>query len=352
MMDELLEATQAAQTNPRLALLTLLIALGLGVVAELGLRLFERGLRRTSIGLIPELIRALHWWLFALIAVPGALVALSLMLVPAVRPLALIAANWFVAIGVAFGFIRALTEVIRFFMLRHGVGNVTILRNVMFALGGLVLLAVVLELLGISIGPLVTIIAGSSVGVAFALREPLSNLFAGIQMIASDRVRPGQFVRLSGGQEGTITDIHWSDTYLRHPANNLVIVPNSKMTQEIVINYDRPDPALSVTLDLGVSYDSDLDHVERVTIAVADEVMREVAGGLPEFSCVLRYNAISDFAVRFSVVLRATSFGDQFLIRHELIKRLLRRYRQEGIIIPFPTQTIASPDNSADAAND
>jgi small-conductance mechanosensitive channel len=339
-MEEVLDVPASIST----AAVVLLTSLALAVGAELGRRTFEQGLRRAGATFGAALLRALRWWLFFLFAVPGLLIALGLVLAPNYRSLALTAAGWVISLTLALGLVRALTESIRYFMERNGVGNVTILRNVTLAFYALIALANILQLLGISLAPLLTVIAGSSVGLAFALREPLANLFAGIQMLASDRVRPGHFVRLSGGQEGVVTDIHWADTYIRHPANNLVIVPNSKMTQEIVVNFDRPESELSFSLDFGISYDSDLDLVERVTVEEANAVMNEVAGGVPGFECSVSYSAIADYAIRMSVFLRAATFSDQFRLRHTLIKRLIRRYRQEGIVIPFPTQTIQSPD--------
>ncbi len=62
--------------------------------------------------------------------------------------------------------------------------------------------------------------------------------------------------------------------------NNQAIIPNAKLAQSIIINYFRPQPEMSVLVPVGVSYSSDLDHVERVTREVSAEVMREVEGGV------------------------------------------------------------------------
>jgi small-conductance mechanosensitive channel len=68
--------------------------------------------------------------------------------------------------------------------------------------------------------------------------------------------------------------------------------------------------------------------------------MREVKGGTPEFDPFIRYHTFADFSVNFTVILRAGEFTDQFLLKHEFIKRLHERYRQEGIEIPFPIRTL------------
>jgi small-conductance mechanosensitive channel len=103
-----------------------------------------------------------------------------------------------------------------------------------------------------------------------------------------------------------------------------------------------------------VSYDSDLGHVERVTIEVGREVLREVPGGVAEFQPFIRYNAFAESSIQFTVILRAREVVDQYLLRHEFIKRLHARYRAEGIEIPFPQRTVhlsPSPQALGGAAN-
>jgi small-conductance mechanosensitive channel len=89
-----------------------------------------------------------------------------------------------------------------------------------------------------------------------------------------------------------------------------------------------------------VSYQSDLDEVERATIEVAREVMEEVQGGVPEFAPFIRFHTFGDCSINFTVILRAREFVDQYLIKHEFVKRLHRRYRGDGIEIPFPIRTV------------
>ncbi len=73
---------------------------------------------------------------------------------------------------------------------------------------------------------------------------------------------------------------------------------------------------------------------------VAREVMREVKGGVPEFDPFVRVNEFGDSAIILTAILRAREFSDQFLVRHEFIKRLKARYEKEGIVIPFPIRAI------------
>jgi small-conductance mechanosensitive channel len=68
--------------------------------------------------------------------------------------------------------------------------------------------------------------------------------------------------------------------------------------------------------------------------------MDTVNGGVTEFSPFIRYHTFGESSIDFTVILRAREFVDQYLIKHEFIKRLHRRFDQEGIVIPFPIRTL------------
>jgi len=159
-----------------------------------------------------------------------------------------------------------------------------------------------------------------------------------IQMVP--RVKIGDYVKLDSGEEGYVTDINWRSTKIRMLPNNVVLVPNEKLTKAIITNYYLPDKEMAVLVNLGVHYESDLKKVEKITCEVAGEVMREVPGGVLEFKPFIRYGSFGDFSINFTVILRAREFADQYLVKHEFIKRLHERYEKEGIVIPYPIRAI------------
>lgn len=215
-------------------------------------------------------------------------------------------------------------------------------RNVAWALIAVLGLLVILNALGLSITPMLTALGVGGLAVALALQEPLANFFAGLFITLAGQIRVGDYVKLDSGQEGYVLDFSWRSTRLRMLANNLIVVPNAKLAQAIVVNHHLPSEDLAVLVDVGVDYASDLSHVERVVADVGRDVMREVAGGVPEFEPFIRYHTFGGSSIDFTVILRATEFVDQYLIKHEFVKRLHTRFNDEGIIIPFPIRTIAS----------
>jgi small-conductance mechanosensitive channel len=190
---------------------------------------------------------------------------------------------------------------------------------------------VVMAALSIPITPLLTTLGVGGLAVGLALQDTLANLFAGIQILISKQVRVGDFIRLSSGEEGFVTDITWRYTTIRQLPNNYTIVPS---------NFTMPDPEQSVLVQVGVSYDSDLERVERVTIEVAREVQARVDGAVRTHEPFIRYHTFGDSSINFSVILRGTEYTSQYLMKHEFIKALHARYKTEGIEIPFPIRTV------------
>jgi small-conductance mechanosensitive channel len=201
---------------------------------------------------------------------------------------------------------------------------------------------VVLDTLHISITPLLASLGIGGLAIGLALQGTLSNLFAGMQIISDRPIRVGDFIKLEHGEEGYVTEIGWRATRIRTLPNNTVILPNSKLADSIVTNYDLPDRELAVGVEVGVSYASDLDHVERVTIAVAAEVQR-LPGAVRDFEPSIRYHTFDSSSINFSVAMRAQEFTEIPTMKHEFIKRLHARYGEEGIVIPFPVRTLNVP---------
>ena len=197
-----------------------------------------------------------------------------------------------------------------------------------------------LQSFGISIAPLLTALGVGGLAVALALQDTLSNLFSGINILLSKQTKVGDYIRLSTGEEGIVADMNWRSTTIQQTSNNMVVVPNQKIATAIITNYALPDAECSLVVPVSVSYDSNLDHVEKVTLAVARDVLQATEGAVKDFEPLIRYTAFAESSIQFNVVLRIKSVLDQHLIRHELIKQLHLRYRQEGIQLPVPARTI------------
>jgi small-conductance mechanosensitive channel len=205
-----------------------------------------------------------------------------------------------------------------------------------FLVGALITLATI----GVSVAPLLTALGVGGLAVGLALQDTLANLFAGFHLLVSRQVRPGDYVRLSTGEEGYVEDVTWRNTTIRRLPNDLVIVPNAQLASAVTINYTLPSSDQAILVDVSVAYEEDLDRVERVTLEVARDILNSVTGGVEGFSPLVRFRSFDDSGIGFTVVLRGKHVTDQHLLRHEFVKRLHQRYAQEGITIPYPQRTV------------
>jgi len=209
-------------------------------------------------------------------------------------------------------------------------------RVIVIGLGFLILL----DSFGVSITPVLASLGIGSLAVALALQPTLENFFSGIQLVTDKPIKVGHFIQLESGEEGYVHKVGWRSTWVRMLPNNVVIIPNKVLVNAKIINYYYPQQELSVLVQVGVHYESDLEHVERVTVEAAKETLQEVPGGVKDFTPFIRYHTFADFSINFSVILRAQEFVDQHLIKHEFIKKLHKRYAKEGINIPYPIRAI------------
>lgn len=212
-----------------------------------------------------------------------------------------------------------------------------ILKGTILALGFLITLSA----MGISITPLITALGVGGLAVALALQDTLSNLFAGIHILMEKSVRVGDFIRLESGQEGYVEDITWRTTRIKMLPNNMVIIPNSKLSQSTVTNYNLPEKRMSLLIPIGVSYSSDPERVEKILVEEAKKAVGEIPGLLGDPEPFVRFiPGFGESSLDFTLICQVGEFVDQYLAQHELRKRIFKRFKDEAIEIPFPHRTV------------
>jgi small-conductance mechanosensitive channel len=212
-----------------------------------------------------------------------------------------------------------------------------VMKGVIITTGILICLSV----MGLSIAPLLTALGVGGLAVALALQDTLANLFAGMHILLEKSVRIGDFVKLDNGQEGYVQDITWRTTRIRMLPNNMVVIPNSKLAQSVVTNYCLPEKQMMLFVSVGVSYDSDIDYVETILIEEALLAASEVPGLLADPQPYARFSpGFGASSLDFTIVCQVAEFVDQYLAQHIIRKRVFKRFKQEGIEIPFPQRTV------------
>lgn len=214
-----------------------------------------------------------------------------------------------------------------------------LVRLIVIVLGLLVLL----NQLGIEIRPMLAALGVGGLAVALALQEPLSNLFAGLFVSLAGQVRIGDQVRLDSGIEGRIVDFNWRSTWLEIPSGSIAVVPNSKLSQAIVTNFNLPTTEVAVPVEIIVDHRSDAAQVEAIALEVARGVLDDVAGAVGDFEPVVRFHTFADTGLRATVVMRARSMASLALVRHTFIVRAHARFHEAGIPLPSISPGAAPP---------
>ena len=235
---------------------------------------------------------------------------------------------------------RTLSGIIDFYTVRdQNMPKTSLLNNVInfviYAMGVLI----VLQYYGISVAPILTALGVGGMAVALALQDTLANVFSGMHLILSKQLRLNDYVRLSTGEEGKVTDITWRFTTLQSVSNNVVVVPNQNIAKAIITNYSMPKQDITVSIAIGVSYDSDLEKVETVCIRVGKAVLSKIDPAV-KVAPVVRYNLLADSSINFNVIMHVSEFTNQYIVKHEFIKAIMKEFRKENIEIPFPVRTI------------
>ncbi len=204
-----------------------------------------------------------------------------------------------------------------------------------------------LEVVGIAVTPLMAGLGIGGIAAALALQPALSNVFSGMFMLTEGELNPGDFIELEGGPSGFVVKLSWRSTKIRDRFNNLIMIPNSRMMESVMTNYYSESQAVTIIVQCGVSYDSDLEKVEKVAMEVAICVRDEVDAAIDEYEPLVWFTAFGESNIDFEVRIQAEDRPGTRIVRHELIKRLRTRLAREGIEINYPVRKLLIPQSES-----
>ncbi|OBX22489.1 MULTISPECIES: mechanosensitive ion channel family protein [Bizionia] len=184
-----------------------------------------------------------------------------------------------------------------------------------------------------------------------ASQEALSNLVGGLFIIAFKPFKLGDIIKLDETMVGTVSDITLRHTVIRNYENKMIVIPNAIINKEKLINYDLGERMCCQWIEIGISYDSDMD--------LAKHIMREECEDHPNLidnrSELDKYNDVKKVVIRViglndsEVTLRAwawaSNFSDAFVMKCDLYESIKKRFDKEGIEIPFPHRTLVFKEN-------
>ncbi|MDO8553839.1 MAG: mechanosensitive ion channel family protein [Candidatus Micrarchaeota archaeon] len=195
----------------------------------------------------------------------------------------------------------------------------------------------------IEITPIIATLGIGGLAVGLALQDSLSNFFAGLYIVSGSPIKVGDYIELkSDNVSGYVEDIGWRATTIRTLGSNLIIIPNSKLGQSIVVNYSISIMGTSAIVETGVSYSSDLEKVEQVAFKVANHIQKNSKFAITSFTPEFHYLGFGESNINFRVILKANTFPNRIPLMHEFIKALKFEFDTESIEISYPVRKIYS----------
>ncbi|MBA3035999.1 MAG: mechanosensitive ion channel family protein [Desulfobacterium sp.] len=185
-----------------------------------------------------------------------------------------------------------------------------------------------------------TIVAGASITalvVGFAAKSSLANMISGLTIAIYRPIRIGDKISIEG-EYSVVEDITLRHTIVRSWDYKRLIIPNSKLDDMTLINYSIIDPRIKCVVDLGVSYDTDIDFAREVILDEAHKCPYRDKNG--EDEPYLRVRSHDDFSIGLRLYVWVLDIDDAWSGKFWLLENIKKRFDREGIEIPFPYRTV------------
>jgi small-conductance mechanosensitive channel len=197
-------------------------------------------------------------------------------------------------------------------------------------------LMVLLSLWEINITPLVASAGIAGAVVAFAAKDTMSNVFGGISIFFDRPFKGGDYIILDKGERGEVVAIGIRSTRIKTRDDIMITIPNSIIANTKIINESAPMPKFRTRVPVSVAYGSDIDHVERTLLEIAAGNPNVVSEPEPR----VRFRAFSDSSLNFELLCWAREPALRGRTLHEINSEIYKRFKKEGIRIPFPQRDV------------
>lgn len=187
----------------------------------------------------------------------------------------------------------------------------------------------------LELGGLIATSAVTSLVLGLALQPILSNFFAGLVISVERPFRINDWIRI-GDFEGRVVSVTWRTTHLRTRENDNLVIPNSKLADERVVNFYYPHPMHLERINVGASYDVPPYRVRRALL----ESLAGVPGILDKPTPEVYVLKFEDSAISYELRVWLDDVANAPRIGSEVRGRIWEVFRKEGITIPYPIRTV------------
>ena len=212
----------------------------------------------------------------------------------------------------------------------------SLLRDIVRWILAVIVIFVLLKgILNVDLGPVLFTSAAVTIVIGLALQDLLGNLFAGITLNMSRPFKIGDWV-MAGSKEGEVVNMTWRETGIRTRDGNHVVIPNSMISKEMLINYTAPRKVHARHIKVGVSYDASPNRVKDIMAGAALQSKGVLAQPGPD----VRLFDFGDFAITYDLKFWIDNYENCDQIENEIRTRIWYAFKRHGIQIPFPIRNI------------
>lgn len=212
----------------------------------------------------------------------------------------------------------------------------TMLRLVHYVIMGLGVLYAVKVGFNIDLTSVAVILGFLSVGIGFGLQYVAADIASGFILLFERPIRVGDWVRLVDNMEGRVESISLRSTVIVTNENMAVIMPNSKLVQNNVVNYSFGEPVVRLNIPIGVAYGSDLEMVSAALLEAAQSVSKVLSKPEPQ----VHFSNFGDSSINLEIRVWINEPRDHTAIRSSVYFAVERAFRKHDIEIPFPQRDL------------
>ncbi len=183
---------------------------------------------------------------------------------------------------------------------------------------------------------LVTALGIGSLAIGMAAKDTLAHVISGFTLMIDRPFRIGDRIQLSSGQVGDVQDIGLRSTKIKTLDNQFLILPNSDLCNTMVQNLAFPDRRVKGRINIGVSYNSDVDAVKQLLVDTANEIEDVLKDPPPEAF----FTSFADSSLSMALFFWVEDYTKLFPTTDSLNSLIIKRFREKGVEIPFPVRTL------------
>ncbi|MDA0525207.1 mechanosensitive ion channel family protein [Methanococcoides alaskense] len=193
---------------------------------------------------------------------------------------------------------------------------------------------------GINVGPLFASAGIVGIAIAFAAKDAISQFFGGLSIYYDKPFKNGDRIEIGDGQIGLVQEVGIRSTRILDFYNNMIIIPNSIIANNKIVNYTSPQPQMMVKIMIGVEYGSDVSKVKEVLLKIGNDIDLVLDDPKPS----VRFDNHGDFSLDFALILWVKYPSEKFSVINDVNTLIDIEFKKAGIGIPFPTYTLLKPE--------